>query len=86
MLGGIGALAIVTFLLWAIMNIYLWLIAPKEVYRMMKRGGCDPFFDTMCEPFNCDPPEVRFQELRREQEQIDYERDQQRLNQFTRRT
>ena len=67
MLGGIGALAIFTFVCWAIMNIYLWLIAPKE-FRMMKQGGFDPFFDTMCEPFNCDPPEVRFQEFRREQE------------------
>jgi hypothetical protein len=67
MLGGIGALAIFTFVCWAIMNIYLWFISP-QAYRLMKKGGGDPFFDTLPELFNPDPPEVRFQEWRREQE------------------
>ncbi len=86
MFGGIGALAIATFLLWAIMRIAAWFIVPKDVYRTMKEGGFDPFFDAMCAPFNCDPPEVRWQELYRAQEQIDLQRDQQRLDDFTRRT
>jgi hypothetical protein len=32
---------------------------------MWKKGGGDPFFDTLDSPLNTDPPSVRFQELYR---------------------
>jgi hypothetical protein len=32
----------------------------------MRKGGGDPWFDSLPPPFNDDPPEVRYQELFRE--------------------
>jgi hypothetical protein len=70
--GGIGGLAGNLFVMWAFMNAIMWIMNPKEM-RLWKQGGGDPFFDTVDPPFNCDPPEVRFQELYRERKRLEKE-------------
>ena len=57
-LGGIG-------FCWAFTNIGTFLSHPRY-YRLWKKGGGDPFFDTLDPPFNNDPPSTRYQELYRE--------------------
>ena len=59
-------LIVVVFLMWAFVNLYVFIGCPRE-YRMWKAGGGDPFIDTLPEPFNNDPAEVRYQEMFREQ-------------------
>ena len=57
-LGGIG-------FCWTVTNIGTFLSHPRY-YRLWKKGGGDPFFDTLDPPFNNDPPSTRYQELYRE--------------------
>ena len=52
-------LIVVVFLMWAFVNLYVFIGCPRE-YRMWKAGGGDPFIDTLPEPFNNDPAEVRY--------------------------
>jgi hypothetical protein len=74
LIGGFGTLAAALFFLWAFVNLMTWLTMPK-VYRVIKKGGGDPWFDSVPEPFNNDDPSVRYQELfeeklRQENEQL----------------
>ena len=64
-LGGVGAVLLSIAFLWAFTNICTFLSCPKE-YRLWKKGGGDPWFDTLDPPFNNDPDSVRYQELYRE--------------------
>jgi len=74
LIGGFGATAAVLFFLWGFTNAMTLLTMPK-VWLLIKRGGGDPYFDSVPEPFNNDPVEVRYQELfeeklRQENEQL----------------
>jgi hypothetical protein len=64
-LGGVGAVLVGLGFCWGLTNILTFLSHPRE-YRIWKRNGGDPFFDTLDEPFNTDPPSVRYQELFKE--------------------
>jgi len=70
--GGFGALFVIVFGCWAITNIIMWILNPKEM-RLWKRGGGDPFFDTLPPPFNNDPDSTRYQELYRERLRLEEE-------------
>lgn len=61
-IGGLGTLFGLLFFLWAFSNFMTWLTTPRE-YWLMRKGGGDPWFDSLPPPFNNDPPEVRYQEL-----------------------
>ena len=65
LIGGLGATAAVLFFLWFFTNAMTLLTMPK-VWWIIKRGGGDPWFDSLPPPFNDDLPEVRYQELYRE--------------------
>ena len=65
LVGGVGAVILSIAFLWAFTNICTFLSCPKE-YRLWKKGGGDPWFDTLDRPFNNDPPSVRYQELHQE--------------------
>ena len=64
-IGGLAALSIMWAFCWAFTNIGTFLCSPTY-YRIWKSGGGDPFFDTLPDMFNPDPPETRFAELFRE--------------------
>ena len=53
--GGIG-------FCWAFTNVCTFLYSPRY-YRLWKKGGGDPFFDTLDSPFNTDPDSPRYQEM-----------------------
>ena len=61
-IGGFGTLAAALFFLWGFTNAMTLLTMPK-VWLLIKRGGGDPWFDSLPPPINDDPPEVRYQEL-----------------------
>jgi hypothetical protein len=61
-LGGVIAVALGLLFCWAFTNLGTFLSRPRE-YRLWKRGGGDPWFDTLDPPFNNDPDSVRYQEL-----------------------
>jgi hypothetical protein len=64
-LGGVGAVLVGLGFCWGFTNVCTFLYSPR-CYRLWKRNGGDPFYDTLDEPFNTDPPSVRYQELFRE--------------------
>jgi len=64
-LGGVGAVLLGLGFCWGFTNICTYLYSPR-CYRLWKRNGGDPFFDTVDEPFNTDPNSIRYQELFRE--------------------
>ena len=64
-LGGVGTVLLGFGFCWGFTNICTFLFHPRE-YRLWKKGGGDPFFDTLDQPFNNDPESVRYQELYRE--------------------
>ena len=68
--GGLSAIFGIIFILWLIVNLGTFLYDPKN-YLVWKRGGGDPFFDTLHWPFNTDPPEVRYRELYLERERME---------------
>jgi len=72
LIGGLGGLVGLVFYCWAFMNIVMWIWCPREM-KLWKKGGGDPFFDTLPEAFNPDPPEVRFQELFLERARLEEE-------------
>ena len=51
--GGLSAIFGIIFILWLIVNLGTFLYDPKN-YLVWKRGGGDPFFDTLHWPFNTD--------------------------------
>ena len=63
--GGLGTLAGLLFFLWGFTNLMTALTMPK-VWLLLRRGGDDPWFSSLPEPFNTDPLSVRYQELYRE--------------------
>ncbi len=74
LVGGFGATAAVLGFLWFFTNAMTFLTMPK-VWLLIKRGGGDPWFASLPEPFNTDPPHVRYAELfeeklRQENEQL----------------
>ena len=71
-IGGVIGLAVMLGFWWVFTNLVTFLINPGY-YRLWKRGGGDPWFDTLPEPLNNDPPSVRFQELYREKSKQDWE-------------
>jgi hypothetical protein len=70
--GGLAATAGSLIFLWAFTNIFTFIMCPSG-YKVWKKNGGDPFFDTVPEPFNNDPPATRYQELFREQAKQDCE-------------
>jgi hypothetical protein len=64
-LGGVAAIIGGIGFCWTVTNIGTFLSHPRY-YRLWKKGGGDPFFDTLDPPFNNDPPSTRYQELYRE--------------------
>ena len=62
LVGGFGTTAAVFLFLWCFVNLMTLLTMPK-IWWLIKRGGGDPWFASLPEPFNTDPPEVRWQEL-----------------------
>jgi hypothetical protein len=70
--GGVIVVGGALFIWWAGTNIIMWICNPKEM-RLWKKGGGDPWFDTLPESFNPDPPEVRFLELYRERLRMEEE-------------
>lgn len=65
MVSGVGAIAVLMLFLWGFVNL-MTLITMPRTWWLIKRGGGDPFFDSLPSPLNYDPPEVRHQELFRE--------------------
>jgi hypothetical protein len=69
-LGGIAAVGLGLLFCWAFTNIggAIWckMNGTSHYLKLWKKGGGDPFFDTLDSPLNNDPPSVRFQELYRE--------------------
>lgn len=72
LIGGVGAIVVILFFLWAGTNLGTMLICPRE-YKIWKKGGGDPFFDTLDPPLNNDPDSVRYQELYREKARLECE-------------
>jgi hypothetical protein len=62
--GGLLAYAVIIGFLWVVTNVGTFILYPCE-YILWRKGGGDPFFDTLLAPFNFDPPEVAYQELYR---------------------
>jgi hypothetical protein len=71
-LGGVIAVVLSIAFLWGFTNLGTFLSHPRE-YRLWKKGGGDPWFDTVDEPFNNDPPSIRYQELCREKARQEWE-------------
>ena len=65
LIGGFGTLAALLGFLWGFVNVMTIVTMPRT-WWLIKRGGGDPWFDSLPPPFNDDPPEVRYQELYRE--------------------
>jgi hypothetical protein len=65
MVGGVIAVALGIGWCWGFTNLGTFLSHPRE-YRLWKKGGGDPWFDTLDPPFNTDADSVRYQELYRE--------------------
>jgi len=64
-LGGVGAVLLGLGFCWGFTNVCTFLYSPR-CYRLWKRNGGDPFFDTLDPPFNTDSDATRYQELYRE--------------------
>jgi hypothetical protein len=60
--GGLGTLALLLGFLWGFTNLMTLLTMPK-VWLLLRRGGGDPWFDSIPSPFNNDDASVRYQEL-----------------------
>jgi hypothetical protein len=72
-IGGVVTLAAALFFLWAFTNAWSYVTGPREYYRLWKKGGGDPFFDTLPPMFNPDPESTRYQELYRLKQQQECE-------------
>jgi hypothetical protein len=71
-LGAVIAFVVIMLFLWGFTNLFTFLSGPRE-YLLWKKGGGDPFFDSLDPPLNTDPPEVRFQEMFREKSRQEWE-------------
>jgi hypothetical protein len=72
LVGGLGTVFGLLFIYWFLMNLIMWVLNPREM-RLWRKGGGDPFFDTLPSPFNTDPSEVRYRELFLERERLEEE-------------
>ena len=59
--GGLICLVFLIGLMWAITNIGTFICSPRN-YWLWRKGGGDPWFCTLPEPFNTDDEYTRFQE------------------------
>jgi hypothetical protein len=71
-LGGVGAILGAIGWCWGFTNVCTFLYSPRY-YRLWKKGGGDPFFDTLDFPLNTDPDSVRYQELYQEKARQEFE-------------
>ena len=71
-MGGVIAFSVIILFLWGFTNLFTFLSGPRE-YLLWKKGGGDPWFDTLDPPLNNDPPYVRYQELYREKARQEWE-------------
>jgi hypothetical protein len=71
-LGGVIAVLVGIGWCWGLTNLGTFLSNPRE-YRLWKRGGGDPWFDTLDPPLNNDPDSVRYQEVYRERDRQELE-------------
>jgi hypothetical protein len=60
--GGLAAIVGCYGFWWAIVNLGTFLYCPRY-YWLWRRGGGDPWYDCLPEPFNTDDDLVRYQEL-----------------------
>ena len=58
-LGGVVAVFLGLGFCWGFTNVATFLYSPRY-YRLWKRNGGDPFFDTLSGPFNNDPDSIRY--------------------------
>ena len=65
LVSGVGAVLLGIGWCWGFTNVCTFLSCPKE-YRLWKKGGGDPWFDTLDRPFNNDCDATRYQELYQE--------------------
>jgi len=72
LMGGMIWCVVMLGFCWVVTNVGTFLSCPRE-YRLWKKGGGDPWFDTLDPPFNNDPPSVRYFELYREKERMENE-------------
>ena len=72
LIGGFGTTAVIFFFLWGFVNLMTILTMPK-VWWLLKKGGGDPWFESLPEPFNTDDLSTRFQELYREKARQEWE-------------
>ena len=63
--GGLTCLVFLIGMMWGITNLLTFLYCPRN-YWLWRRGGGDPWFDSLDPPFNNDDDLVRYQELYRE--------------------
>jgi len=71
-LAGVGTIAAIILFLWGFTNL-MTLITMPRVWWLLKRGGGDPWFESLPEPFNTDDLSTRFQELYREKTRQEWE-------------
>ncbi len=71
-IGGAIGLALMLGFWWGVTNLAAFFISPTY-YRLWRKGGGDPWFDTLPELLNTDPPEVRYQEMFREKARLECE-------------
>ena len=71
-LGGMIAVAGSIFFCWAFTNLVVLLTCPRA-YRIWRRGGGDPFFDSLPPPLNNDPLSTRYSALYREKARLECE-------------
>ena len=71
-LGGVGAIVFAITFLWAFTNVCTFFSCPRY-YRIWKKGGGDPFFDSIDSPLNNDPDSVRYFELYQERARQEFE-------------
>jgi hypothetical protein len=71
-LAGVGTIAAAILFLWGFTNL-MTLITMPRVWWLIKKGGGDPWFESLPEPFNTDDLSTRFQELYREKARQEWE-------------
>jgi hypothetical protein len=71
-LAGVGTIAAAILFLWGFTNL-MTLITMPRVWWLIKKGGGDPWFESLPEPFNTDNLSTRFQELYREKARQEWE-------------
>jgi DNA-directed RNA polymerase subunit RPC12/RpoP len=71
-IGGAIGLAVMFGFWWGVTNLAAFLFSPTY-YRLWRKGGGDPWFDTLPSPLNNDPDSTRYQEMYREKSRQEWE-------------